>query len=970
MNEDNRTVNQPKLIRRLGEADRTWRRAGAAEKFLRSIKFFCAAIVLFAAIDLIAQLGPLPRLLMTCSFILAAISLVFYLFLKMFPGKPSLLPVARMLEERDETLGSKLINVLQLDEKANDESLPGLTRTLARQAIEEAAEGVEGHDLVATARSRKLPSLFRRALVPVALVMIPAIYFAPISWRELLRFADPFGDHPPFSFTSLDIVIPADDDTEVVFNQPVSVEAEFSGHRPKELFLTVTSADDPDNPVTIPMFARGDDGFFQEIDQVGSDLTIRAHTKNRRSISEAREVGVILTPQLEAAGVAIQAPAYTQLKDRESRVGIGRSATPTLSVLAGSHLQFTLVSNRPLSEGSAELQSSSPESLEFKMVASDPDAPNSVLGSMVAEESGRLRFDMRDVTGLQADAELALNLIVTHDLAPEIAITEPVADGFIVDTYSTNVAVRSSDDYGLRSVRIHVGINGEYDEPHTVEMGTSPPQRASLETVKISPLEMGASAGDIISVFAEATDIRPEPQMARTRTLKLEVITEEEYNEFLRMQTEIRELEKKYANLHDELKQLAEEQRELAKEAQAAGENPDQSKRDELVAKQAQLNDKLLKLAEKMENTTRDKPLYDLENEFQEILDDEAQKVRDSVAKNQEALESFLDSPPSGESMQSFGEAGEQQADRLDPAREQAEQKIAEALEDADLMQQLLKAIGAYQELYRQQEELASQTAAYKSDPGSDSGHEAQLALQQMAGTERMIGEALEQIVENLREGADRAEEAFPEAAQDARDIADQIEGANLSNLASGAARTMLSGRGSQSHERAEHLRQEMEKLMGECSQCQGGAEGEFAMRLKLMRGMMAGDTMRQMAQCKNFGLSLGQGQGQMGGGGMGIAGMMGSGGPQMGDPMSLLGGESMLGQSAPKESTNTGKGDGDGPDSPEFAEGDEGKGEAEKIAILDRPSTSGTGDAINDEYSDVVEAYFQKLTTSKGEKK
>ena len=108
-----------------------------------------------------------------------------------------------------------------------------------------------------------------------------------------------------------------------------------------------------------------------------------------------------------------------------------------------------------------------------------------------------------------------------------------------------------------------------------------------------------------------------------------------------------------------------------------------------------------------------------------------------------------------------------------------------------------LKALGAYQELYKMQEELASQTAAYKSEPGSDKSHESKLALQQMAGTERFIGEALDQIVEKLREGADNAEDAFPEAADDARGIADQIEQANLSNLAENASSTMLSGRGS-----------------------------------------------------------------------------------------------------------------------------------------------------------------------------
>ena len=67
--------------------------------------------------------------------------------------------------------------------------------------------------------------------------------------REVLRYVDPFGDHPPFSFTNLQIVTPDEKGVEVVFNQPTTVEVEFSGHRPKELFLTIENPEDAANAV-------------------------------------------------------------------------------------------------------------------------------------------------------------------------------------------------------------------------------------------------------------------------------------------------------------------------------------------------------------------------------------------------------------------------------------------------------------------------------------------------------------------------------------------------------------------------------------------------------------------------------------------------------------------------------------------------------------------------------------------------
>ncbi|MEX2577682.1 MAG: hypothetical protein WD342_01380 [Verrucomicrobiales bacterium] len=959
-------MNTADLIQRLHRADWAWRRTCAVEWFLRGLKFVCAAVWLVVAADLVLQLGAAARLVASLVGLLALLVFAGRFFRRAFGGGGSLLPVARVLEARDGTLGSKLINVLQLREKVADETQPVVTRKLAERAVDEAAREVEGRDFVPLTKSPTLGRTFWRAMLPVALLVLPALIFSQIASRELMRFVDPFGDHPPFSFTQLEIVTPEDDQARVVYHQPATIEVEYSGHRPRELFLTVAHADDPDNRTTIPMFAQGEDGFVQQIDQVDADLLVRAHTKTRRSISEARRIGVILWPQLEDAKATVSAPAYTRLAKRENRLGMEKATAPTLSVLAGSEVTFALRSNRPLSEGSVGLQSSDPEPLETPLRADDAERPNVARASVTAEVSGRLRFDLRDVTGLPAERELAVNLVVTHDLPPEIGITEPVSDGFIVDTFATNVAFHASDDYGLKSMRLHTGINEDFSEPKTIAMPVDPPQRDALETVRIAPSEMGAAPGDVISIFGEATDIRPDSQLARTPTLTLEVIGEEQYNDYLRMEREIRDLERKYSTLHDELRDLAREQRELAGKAAAAGENPDQATRDELAARQSELNRKLEKLAKRMESATRDQPLYDLEKDLQKVLDEEARKIRESIAQNQRDNEEFLAASPSAESMEGFSEQAEAQADRLDPAREAAEEKIAAAIRDADQIQQLLKALGAYQQAYAMQRDLAQQTAAYASRP--ELTRDDRLALQEMAGTERLIGEALDQIVERLRDGADNAEAAYPEAARDARDIAGAIESANLSSLADQSARTMLSGRGRASHDRAEHLRAEMEKLMGRCTQCQGGMGGEFAARLRLMHRMMAGDTFSQMAQCRTFGFELGQGRG-IGGGGMGMAGFLGMGSSRDGPSASLLGGESMLGKTGP-ESANLSDGLAEGTPSPDVSLSEDSDGDGEgRPRALNRPSRSPTGDLILDEYGDLVDAYFDKLTTTRNRK-
>jgi hypothetical protein len=957
-------MSAPDLLLRLARADRAWRRVGAAESFLRSWKVVLALVALAVAADLAFQLGGRARLGLSLGGLAALVAFLALLVARAFVRRGGPLQTARLLEERDPSLGSKLVNAIQLREQAADVSRPELTRRLARAAVDEAEAAVGPRDFVPLTKSPTLGRSLRGALLALLVFLVPVLAFAPVAWRELLRFVDPFGDHPAHSFTRLRVVTPGDDGSAVVFRRAASVEVEYDGHRPAELFLEVARADGEGETAALPMFPLGERRFAQQIESVEGELIVRARNRSGRSRSEARRIGVILSPQLEGAAAAVAPPDYTRLPTRETKLALERAAPPTLTVLAGSRIGLSLGSNRPLSIGTLALQEADPKPREFPLVPGEGESAATARAEFVAEESGRLLFDLRDVTGLPADREIAASLVVTHDLPPEIDIAEPTADGYIVESFSAEVAFRASDDYGLKSMRLHLGVNGTF-RPPVVVAGTEAPEPPSLrlaDALTVWPSELGAVPGDLIEVFGEAVDIRPDPQLARTRTLRLAVVSEEEYNDFLRRQTEIRDLERKYEELHDELRELAAAQRELAAEVASladAEQPPDQEARDAFAARQAELNAKLGKLAARMESSTRENPLYDLERELQKILDEEATAIRESVAGNQESLADFLEADPSAETLASFAEAGDAQAERLDPLREAAEQRLAEAIADADLIQQLLKAIGAYQELYGVQAQLAAQTAPYREAGPLDD--EDKGSLRQMAGLERLVGEGLREVVKQLREGSERARETYPRAAQDALDIAEAIEAARLSPLADDGAATMLAGRGPESHERAEHLRQEMEKLMGECSQCQGGMGGELEARLSLARGMSAGRTFDQMAQCRNFGLNLGPGGG-MGGGGMGFSGTMGTGGPQAGPQTSLLGGESLLGRSARESATSS-----DGRALAESADpvpGREGDPAAAPPRQLQRPSEAIGGEAVPEEYGAVVEAYFRKLTS------
>lgn len=941
------------ILRRLKAADRVWRRGTAFDWLLRLVKWGCAALVLVVAIDLVAQLGSVPRLILTLLLGLAAAALAGRFVWRAYYQEGPLLRIARFLESRDATLGSKLMNILQLQEQADDPQRPEITRRLATQAIDEAGSEIASHKFLPLVQSTDRPRSVLHAAVPLILCAVLALMFSSVAWRQVQRFLDPFGDHPPFSFTQLAVVSPAKDGHGVLYRQPVEVEVEFSGHRPDELFLLISQAGIP-GETAVPMLPLGENRFVQQIDQVTTDLTVRAATTDRRSFSQARHVAVILTPQLEKGTLLSAPPAYTKIKARSTELPLGKGAPPAVTALAGSTLTFTLTSNRPLGVGTAALTSASGLD-KTTLTPGTGDLARTVTASLTAKESGRLTFDLRDIGNLQADRELAAALTVTHDLPPVIELTEPAMDGFLVDTFETKIAVRTSDDYGLHTTRLHCAVNGTWREPKIIPAQEDPPQRSGVETLPVRPADLGAKPGDVLTFFGDVTDIRPEPQLARTRTLKLEVISEQQYLDLLRAETEVQDLEEKYASLQDELERLAKEQRELAEAAAAAGKDgkTDPATQQKLAAQQDELNRKLEKLAEKMETTVSENPLYDMEKSLQQVLNKEAEKIRQSVAQNKK------DAAPGAPSAQ-LAKAGTEQAERLSPLPQENREAIDAALADAGKMQDLVKPLTAFQALYEEQQDLASQTAALKQK--AELSREDKLALQEMAGRERLIGAGLLEIAKQLREKADAAEDLYPEAAGDARNIADAIEDAGLPVMADQASRSMLATRSGESHDRAESLRAAMEKMMPECQSCQGGMDGEFAQRLSLARSMLAGKTFAQMAMCKKFGLGkVGQGQG-MGSGGIG--GMMAAGSSSPGQQRSLLGGETRLGRRDKPASATSSKGQASGPESPGASLAQEAAtGTADQVTSASRPSTAATSDAAAEEYRDVVDAYFRKLT-------
>jgi len=975
------------LATRLGAADRILQKERGATALLRSWPWVVGVLVAALTLDVVVHLTGAARLSIDLGFVLLMVLGSAWCAWLALGKRNSFEHVARTLEARHPRLGSKLINVLQLRIQTQDPALAPLTRELAGMAIGGYVEELRNEPIEQLARTNRVQEEGKRAALGLlGFVALLAILF-DITRTEIPRFLDPFGDHPPYSFTRLEIADPANDGTQVVYNENLLVTAKSAGHRPAELYLSWFPVGHPEQTSTLPMFDRGDRGFTQQVENVKGDIVVFVHTKNQHAMSKQRRVGVILTPRLEKAWVKITAPAYTGLGSAERIFDF-----KTVKALEGSTIEFRFASNRPLASGHITVTTDT----RVEPVTMAPSEEKQVVGKIEAKKPAQLKFSLLDRDGYPSQETWEASLTVTHDLPPEVQVTNPPNDSFVSMDFKAEPAIEASDDYGLKTLRIHTARNGAFGEPKVISY-----DHITLHARESVPLDfktMNLKSGDTVSLFAEAIDNAPEPHLVRSKTVTFTVISAEEYNEFLRERADLGDIEAKYAKLVGEMHDLIEQQKKLGEEISAlkqqlaaaktdAEKAAAQKKLDELVAEQQALNQKLNKLADTMENFVRDQPVYDVEAELKDTLAEKAQEIRDSTAKNAEDLKKMSPqaSPdgqqqqqqqqqgaqngqqskpssagqqaPSQKTLDDFKQASDDQLQRLGETEQETEEEVLKPMEDMRLMQEIMKDINHFKDLYAAQQELAKQAQAYKR-PGPLS-REDQLALKDLAAQQKSIGDELDTLEQKMWDDGKAAQEKFPKAAESAQTIAQEMGDLKLQTLSNQATNAMVSGNGSDGAELAENLRGEMEKLFKESEQQEGKMSSELDQYLQIQRGMNPRANFRQMMQSRKFGNGKSKG------------GMMGQGQGEGGrDGYAIISGQNpnVLGNEALPSDSDKAKNDGNGKNktppnvvTPEVAldKSDVVHG----VNPLNRESEAVQSETIIQQYSDLVEEYFKSIT-------
>src|SRR5258708_22394853 len=129
-------------------------------------------------------------------------------------------------------------------------------------------------------------------------------------------------------------------------------------------------------------------------------------------------------------------------------------------------------------------------------------AEKEVVGRIEGRQPARLKFSIVDRDGYPSQETWEAALTVTHDLPPDVQVTNPPNDSFVAMDFKAEPAIEASDDYGLKTLRIHTAHNGTFGEPKVIDY-----DRITLHAREIVAFDfktMGLQSGDTVSLFAEA----------------------------------------------------------------------------------------------------------------------------------------------------------------------------------------------------------------------------------------------------------------------------------------------------------------------------------------------------------------------------------------------------------------------------------------------------------------------------------
>ncbi len=817
---------------------------------------WCGGIALLLVgmwLDLVWELSEVGRLCTVAgALITGAALLVSCIVFALRQTRGALL--ARRLDQTAQT-GGLILAGMELD--AAYDSHPAeasLTQGLAELTIQRASQLAEQ-----VPEARVFPSVpAKRALGAAAALCFAVLLVVCCAPRlaavELLRFSDPFGDHPPFSYTQLKV---EPGNTDVRYGNPLDVVVVTQGPPVEELELVVRTVGDKGQPheEALPMFPEVAGQWRATIASVttGGQYFVRSKTTR----SHRYQLGVITVPELEEVRFRVTPPAYTRDPVYEGLLPQGG-----LSVLAGTRVEVRARSNRPLQSGTLQLPHGKQQQTVALKPASADGATTEVSGTFTVSQAGKFQITVKDQAGQDCREPFTGTINLLKDQVPFIRLLEPAAQSLATPSIPLPVVLAAEDDYGVTKVQLYRSLNDSRAMPLTVPTA-DPALRRHDEETALPLAQYGLQPGDVIKLFARVEDNDPAGAKGSESPIAvIQIVSDEELQKMLRAREGVDLMVSKYQEAQRRMEALQDELEKLEKQLQQR--DPDGKLTDDEKEDVEQLAKKIEEEAAAVRESAEQMSSYDLDKALNKELETLAKQMDKAAQSAHAAAKKPM--AKAGETLEELKKMKEQLAQEKD----KLQKEVNDPLEKLAAIYPLMEDQSRFEALAQRQRELAERLASMKGqDNPADPAQRAR--MRDLEEEQRQTREELENLLNEIEShiaGLPLDEPKVQQLADSAREFVDAVRASGADQTMSDAEAGLSEFSGSRGADESRKAADILEKFLSKCKGM-GDGSGEACQGLKFAPGEGSlGDTLNQLLADAGFkpGRKPGTGTGASGG--------------------------------------------------------------------------------------------------------
>ncbi len=747
-------------------------------------------------------------------------------------------------------------------------------------------------EMASTRASRRLAAIEPEAVLPadalkkaawmlcggIGLTMLLTIIIPGIAWNQWQRFAFPSRDVPPYT----GIVIELDpSEATVLYGDDATIKANVTAGRVNYIELVTVTPDGKKH--IVPMLEQRADRFQAILMRLTTPMDVYA--RSGRARSRIGRITVQMTPQIVSTKVRITPPAYTKRPAFE-----GAIPKDGIVGLAGTEVEFTVTSNRPLSRGRlmlAERDGSGEETTLHPIASPEVDesaAPEDaamVRGSIRLEKPGRFELSVFDIDGLESVDRVTGTITIAVDQRPVVRILEPKPLSLATPDIRLPVVIAAEDDFGLTSLQLYRSLNGSSATAMACEVDGAATQQKEFEL----PLERyGLSPGDEIQLFARTEDNDPAgAKGAESPVTTVRIISNQEMQELMLREEGAQSIQAKYQASERFLENVAEALRELQEAAKVAAANPESSEAAAELQKKIQAaQQSAAEAAKNMEKLSREPMPIDVDRELAKRLVEMAGKASEAADQLGEMAQSQGGNRPLN------GEENDQlqkMAEKIAGQRKQLEEQAIEPLEKLQLALPLIVDQQRFAELAAQQRDLAQRLDSLRAN-ADPKDSKTQRRIAELEAEQQQRRESLNNLLDDISAHADALPDDpdFNKLKTTAKEFAEEVRASQAAPSMSAAQQNLLSsdfpGAADQAKSAADILESFLSKNegmgQGACKACEMAFNPSAGAR-------SLGNSIQQMLAMMGMkpGMSQGNGQGMGFGFGAGGGYAMRSPGPQ-----------------------------------------------------------------------------------------